>query len=302
MPRFGTGPPASAPVARRQRRTPRPRGLVGAGLLRPPPRERRAGARRPAELGGHGRQRSARPRSWCASSPSTAARRRWRCRCTSTSPRSRRWRYRRELPGAEATLRRVADDGIVLVSTGGADFTAPRGQAVKVDGGYRVSGRKIFASQSPAGTVMSTMFPYDDPERGLRVLNMAVPFGAGVTVHDNWDTLGHARHRRATTSPSTTCSCPTRRCSPTALRRRRPAAPGDRQHRVLDRQRRLPRRRRVGRDARPPGRRGQGRRSDRAAAGRPDAAQAAGRRRGPTTARWPSSVTTRRRRWRRSPP
>ena len=100
------------------------------------------------------------------------------------------WRYRRELPGAEATLRRVAEDGIVLVSTGGADFTTPRGQAVKVDGGYRVSGRKIFTSQSPAGTVMSTMFPFEDPERGTRVLNMAVPFGAGVTVHDNWDTLG----------------------------------------------------------------------------------------------------------------
>ena len=33
------------------------------------------------------------------------------------------WRYRRGLPGAEATLRRVADEGIVLVSTGGADWT-----------------------------------------------------------------------------------------------------------------------------------------------------------------------------------
>ena len=62
------------------------------------------------------------------------------------------WRYRRGLPGAEATLRRVADEGIVLVSTGGGDFTQPRGEAVKVDGGYRVSGRKLFASQSPAGT------------------------------------------------------------------------------------------------------------------------------------------------------
>jgi alkylation response protein AidB-like acyl-CoA dehydrogenase len=34
------------------------------------------------------------------------------------------------------------------------------------------------------------MFTYDDPERGRRVLNMAVPFGDGVTVHDNWDALG----------------------------------------------------------------------------------------------------------------
>jgi alkylation response protein AidB-like acyl-CoA dehydrogenase len=101
------------------------------------------------------------------------------------------WRYRRGLPGAEATLRRVVDDGIVLVSTGGGDFTRPRGEAVKVDGGYKVSGRKMFASQSPAGDVLSTMFVYDDPERGKRVLNMAVPVKIeGVTVHDNWDTLG----------------------------------------------------------------------------------------------------------------
>jgi alkylation response protein AidB-like acyl-CoA dehydrogenase len=101
------------------------------------------------------------------------------------------WRYRRGLPGAEATLRRVADEGIVLVSTGGADLTHPRGEATKVEGGYRVSGRKIFASQSPIGAVLSTMFAYDDPEQGRRVLNMAVPIASeGVQVLDNWDTLG----------------------------------------------------------------------------------------------------------------
>ena len=103
------------------------------------------------------------------------------------------WRYRRGLPGAEATLRRVADDCIVLVSTGGADFTRPRGVAVPVEGGFRVSGRKVFASQVPMGDVFSTMFVLDDggsyDERVI--LNMAVPVRAdGVTVLDNWDTLG----------------------------------------------------------------------------------------------------------------
>jgi alkylation response protein AidB-like acyl-CoA dehydrogenase len=101
------------------------------------------------------------------------------------------WRLRRGLPGAEATLRRVVDDGIVLVSTGGADQTRPRGTAKRVDGGYEVSGRKIFASQAPVGTVMSTMFPYDDPDDGLVVLNMAVPMASpGVSIVETWDALG----------------------------------------------------------------------------------------------------------------
>ena len=106
------------------------------------------------------------------------------------------WRYRRGLPGAEATLRRIADDGIVLVSTGGGDFTRPRGEAVKVDGGYSVSGRKLFASQSPVGNVLSTMFVYDDPERGKRVLNMAVPVAS------------RGRHRRTTTGTRSACAAP----------------------------------------------------------------------------------------------
>jgi alkylation response protein AidB-like acyl-CoA dehydrogenase len=101
------------------------------------------------------------------------------------------WRYRRGLPGAEATLRKVAEDGLLLVSTGGGDFTHPRGEAVRVEGGYRVSGRKRFASQSRHGSVMSTMFTFEDDNQGRRVLNVAVPLSAeGVTVLDTWNTLG----------------------------------------------------------------------------------------------------------------
>jgi alkylation response protein AidB-like acyl-CoA dehydrogenase len=101
------------------------------------------------------------------------------------------WRYRRGMPGAEATLRRVADDGIVVLSTGGGDFSRPRGTAVRVDGGFRVSGTKPFVSQAPVGAVLSTMFVLDDPERGRRVLNMAVPVASdGVAVLDDWDALG----------------------------------------------------------------------------------------------------------------
>ena len=109
------------------------------------------------------------------------------------------------------------------------------------------------------------MFPYDDPERGLRVLNMAVPFDdPGVTVHDNWDTLG----MRGTASNDVTIEdvfVPDER-----VLADRPYGVVDpplqviAQHRLLDHRCGVPRRRRVGRD-----------RGDRLAAGH----------RGPTTRR-----------------
>jgi alkylation response protein AidB-like acyl-CoA dehydrogenase len=101
------------------------------------------------------------------------------------------WRFRRDMPGAENMLRRIVDERIVLVSTGGADFTRPNGEATKVDGGFRVSGRKVFASQVPQGDVFSTMFTFEDPEAGRQVLSMAIPVRAeGVSILDTWDTMG----------------------------------------------------------------------------------------------------------------
>jgi acyl-CoA dehydrogenase len=101
------------------------------------------------------------------------------------------WRYRREMPGADALLRRVVEERIVLVSTGGSDFTRPNGTATKVDGGFRVNAHKIFSSQVPVGDVFSTMFVYEDPEAGRQVLMAGVPVRSeGVTIIENWDTMG----------------------------------------------------------------------------------------------------------------
>jgi acyl-CoA dehydrogenase len=101
------------------------------------------------------------------------------------------WRYNHEMPGAETLLRRVVDERIVLVSTGGSDFTKPNGVATRVDGGYLVNGRKIFASQVPVGDVFSTLFTYEDPDEGRRVLAMGIPVRSeGVKVLDTWDAMG----------------------------------------------------------------------------------------------------------------
>ncbi|MFN0089281.1 MAG: acyl-CoA dehydrogenase family protein [Acidimicrobiales bacterium] len=126
------------------------------------------------------------------------------------------WRYRRGMPGAEALLRRVAEERVVLVATGGADFTRPRGDTTRVAGGYRVNGVKIFASQSPAGTLLVTMFPYQDPAQGLRALGMTVPLNAdGVRVAVNWDALGMRGTGSNDVIRSRTCSSPTTTWAPT---------------------------------------------------------------------------------------
>ncbi len=99
------------------------------------------------------------------------------------------WRWREGQP-VEPLLRRVAQEQIVLVSTGASDWLDSSGTAEKVAGGYRITGRKIFGSGSPAGTLLVTSAVYDDPADGPTVLHFPVPLAAeGVTVLDNWRTL-----------------------------------------------------------------------------------------------------------------
>ena len=101
------------------------------------------------------------------------------------------WRWRHEGAPVEPFLRRVAAEELILVTSGGADWLAGSGRAEKVDGGYRVTARKVFASGSPAGNLFMTMAVYDDPEAGPTVLHFGIPLDApGVTIQDNWRTLG----------------------------------------------------------------------------------------------------------------
>ena len=70
------------------------------------------------------------------------------------------WRWRQGQP-VEPLLKRIAAEETVLISSGGSDWIDSSGQAEKVDGGFRVTARKVFSSGCPVGD-------YTDDQRGLR--------------------------------------------------------------------------------------------------------------------------------------
>ncbi len=57
------------------------------------------------------------------------------------------FRWRKGAP-IEGLLKRIADERLILMTSGGSDGIWPSATAVRGDGGYRVSGRKVFCSQA----------------------------------------------------------------------------------------------------------------------------------------------------------
>ena len=117
--------------------------------------------------------------------------------------------HRRKTPLVESMLRKIVQERLIVGGSGSEPDNAisvlrPRTQAVRLDGGWRVSGRKIFSTQSIAldryfaeatwkegehqgkqtGTVISFMIPRDTP---------------GFIIKDDWNTMG----MRSTESRST---------------------------------------------------------------------------------------------------
>jgi alkylation response protein AidB-like acyl-CoA dehydrogenase len=102
-----------------------------------------------------------------------------------------RWRWRRGAPDAEGVLRKVADDRLVLATSGGSDWVCPSTTAVAVPGGYRLDGRKQFCTQAPVASVISTSATLGEPGPDAVVLHAGVPLSApGVSIVETWDTLG----------------------------------------------------------------------------------------------------------------
>lgn len=101
------------------------------------------------------------------------------------------WRWRNQNAPTDGLLRRVAAEDLVLVSSGGTDWLKSAGTAVRVDGGFRITARKIFSSGCLAGDLLMTSAVFEDPEAGPTVLHFAVPFSAeGVSIRETWRVMG----------------------------------------------------------------------------------------------------------------
>lgn len=101
------------------------------------------------------------------------------------------WRWRHQKAPVDALLRRVAAEQIVLLSSGGSDWLHGSGIATRVEDGFRIDARKVFASGAPAADLFMTTAVQEDPAAGPTVLHVAVPMTApGVRVVPTWRVLG----------------------------------------------------------------------------------------------------------------
>lgn len=101
------------------------------------------------------------------------------------------WRWRRGDTVVEPMLRKILDDKMIVASTGGNDWTKPSTIATPVDGGWRVSGRKTFASISPMANVAATFAVVGSAAPGSEVIAFGLPLkGDGVRIEETWDAAG----------------------------------------------------------------------------------------------------------------
>ena len=91
-------------------------------------------------------------------------------------------------------LRQIAAGEIVLCSPQsepGTDMLHPLVEATKVTDGWRLTGRKIFGTLSPAASLFAISCRAGDQENGFRRVTAMVPAGSpGMDVKNNWDALG----------------------------------------------------------------------------------------------------------------
>jgi alkylation response protein AidB-like acyl-CoA dehydrogenase len=100
----------------------------------------------------------------------------------------------RRARGFASSLEQIARDSVVLaaaISERGQDLTRPGTLATRTASGWRIDGRKMFCTMSPAATDLYVAVTYADDEGTERYAYAMVPTDApGVVVHDDWDALG----------------------------------------------------------------------------------------------------------------
>jgi L-evernosamine nitrososynthase len=100
----------------------------------------------------------------------------------------------RRAHGFASSLEQIAHDGVVLaaaISERGQDLTRPGTVATRTESGWRIDGRKMFCTMSPAATDLYVAVTAADGEGVERYAYAMVPTDApGVVVHDDWDALG----------------------------------------------------------------------------------------------------------------
>ncbi|ASC71110.1 Acyl-CoA dehydrogenase [Halomicronema hongdechloris C2206] len=101
------------------------------------------------------------------------------------------WKWRHRQAPVDGLLRRIAEERIILLSSGGADWLQGSGTATATEGGFLINARKGFASGAPAGNVLITSAIYADPTEGPTVLHFALPMQTpGVSIEPTWQAMG----------------------------------------------------------------------------------------------------------------
>src|SRR3989440_9617289 len=100
----------------------------------------------------------------------------------------------RRARGFTSSLEKIVRDRVVLaaaISERGQDLTRPGTVATRTESGWRIDGRKMFCTMSPAATDLYVAVTYKDDAGAERYAYAMVPTDApGVVVHDDWDALG----------------------------------------------------------------------------------------------------------------
>jgi alkylation response protein AidB-like acyl-CoA dehydrogenase len=102
------------------------------------------------------------------------------------------WRWTQQKAAAvEPLLKRIAQERVLLVSSGGSDWIAGSGTAEKLEGGYRITARKVFSSGAPAGNILMAGAILETEGAPPEVLHFGIPMNSPhVKVLDTWRTLG----------------------------------------------------------------------------------------------------------------